>query len=538
MLKVLLIDDEPFFLQGLEILIDWKKEGYEVVATASNGIEALNFLYEHTIDLIISDIKMPEMSGVTLLEKIHKEHISDAYFILLSAHSDFNYAQRAIRHNCTDYILKPINRESLIQVLQKIASINDIAEKNIETSCKMERAFLARNVIAVVSGKYDNVNLEYVKSNMRLSEGVRYIDVELDSINMSDKKTDEEKRENQRRLFNACLEYLKDDGSHCVFDVSRLEHIYDVGLVYCEYMSEIRNISEKDFFRKFRLFLRDKMQLTITIIIGEKVNNIKNISKSYGTVGKLRSFKGFRKKRSIYYYEDEAHLARGGNMLWKKSIDSLLKHIEHNDHKEIVKSVKQLYGKMKQINVVDKTLPLNINYLLFQLIDLASVQDNRVDQDEIFRLISESSLEEEITQGSKDHFTIFACKYGDYLKQLRSNVSRGFLGSVEKEIQENYSHNLTLKVLSEKYYVNSAYLGQIFRKKYGCSFKDYLNNCRLEHAAILLLRTDEKIYQIAKTVGYHDQDYFIRRFISAKGCTPSKYRKRLCNIDDKSYSLT
>ena len=96
----------------------------------------------------------------------------------------------------------------------------------------------------------------------------------------------------------------------------------------------------------------------------------------------------------------------------------------------------------------------------------------------------------------------------------------------EKEIKEHYMENMTLKELSKKYYVNSAYLGQLFRKQYGQSFKDYLNNYRIEQAAALLLRTDKKIYEIAEEVGYHDLDYFINRFISVKGCTPAKFRKQ------------
>lgn len=79
--------------------------------------------------------------------------------------------------------------------------------------------------------------------------------------------------------------------------------------------------------------------------------------------------------------------------------------------------------------------------------------------------------------------------------------------------------------MSRKFYVNSAYLGQIFKKKHGISFKEYLNNYRVEQAAELLLRTDKKIYEIAEEVGYHDLDYFINRFIAVKGCTPSKFRK-------------
>lgn len=98
---------------------------------------------------------------------------------------------------------------------------------------------------------------------------------------------------------------------------------------------------------------------------------------------------------------------------------------------------------------------------------------------------------------------------------------------VEKEVRDNYATNITLKSLSEKYYVNSAYLGQLFRKKYGQSFKDYLNNYRMERAAELLLRTDKKIIQIAEEVGYHDMDYFVNRFIQVKGCTPASFRRQM-----------
>ena len=112
-----------------------------------------------------------------------------------------------------------------------------------------------------------------------------------------------------------------------------------------------------------------------------------------------------------------------------------------------------------------ESMNLNINYLLFQLIHLASEQDNDVNQEEILRLISESSFENGILRGSKAHMARFACEYGDYLSQLRKKRFQGrSRHGRKKEIKENYAANLTLKGLSEKYYVNSAYLGQLFRK--------------------------------------------------------------------------
>ncbi len=216
-------------------------------------------------------------------------------------------------------------------------------------------------------------------------------------------------------------------------------------------------------------------------------------------------------------------------VLCKKSLDSLIFAIEQNEKIQIHKSVDQLYEEMKSVGAEAGTLELNINYLLFQLIHLASEQNSDIDQEDVLRRISESSFEEEFKRGSSKHLCKFACNYAEYLTQLRKNVSRGVLVEVEREIKENYAENISLSDLSKKYFVNSSYLGQIFRKQYGQSFKDYLSNYRINEATKLLVRTDKKITQIAEEVGYKDSDYFIRKFIEIKGCTPSKYRKNKRN---------
>lgn len=98
------------------------------------------------------------------------------------------------------------------------------------------------------------------------------------------------------------------------------------------------------------------------------------------------------------------------------------------------------------------------------------------------------------------------------------------LSRIEEEIQQNYKDNLSLKELSDKYFINSAYLGQLFKKKYGIYFKDYLNCVRIEKAKELLLNSNEKVYKISELVGYNNVDYFINKFTKVVGTTPSKYR--------------
>ena len=132
MMKVMLVDDEPFIMQGLSVLIDWEALGYEIVKMASNGGEAYEYLKKENVDLVIADISMPVMSGLELLKRIREEDISDAYFVILSGYNDFNYAQQAIRYSCMDYLLKPIDKSQLTDILKRAAKERE--EKLLEES--------------------------------------------------------------------------------------------------------------------------------------------------------------------------------------------------------------------------------------------------------------------------------------------------------------------------------------------------------------------------------------------------------------------
>ena len=525
MLKVLLVDDEPFILRGMKELIDWEEEGFKIVGSAPDGEEALHFLQDHDADLVLADIKMPVMDGLELLRALREsEKFKDVYFIILSGYADFQYAQEAIKYACTDYILKPVEKEKLIQALRKVRGMKDIElEKDRETK-KLENAYLAGKLISIIQGRFDPLTFEYVRQHMYLSERVSYVEILVDGDDYEDECEDTVKRANQKQLYKACVDYLQDDSAHCVMDVSIQEKVYDVGFVLCRYMYESTDI--KDYLGDFMKYLREILGLPVIMLVGKEVKNLEEIAKSYSTTRMLRSFQGFREKKAIYYYEEEMQIHTSGIMLCKKSLDILLNAIEQNNHTEIMKAVDSFYEEMKQRGIAGDVMRLNINYLLFQLLHLASELDDSVKQEEILRMISEGTFEKGILRGSKAHLCRVACEYGDYLAQMRKDSSRGILGKIEKEIRERYAENLTLKELGEKYYLNGAYLGQLFRKKFGQSFKDYLNNYRIEQACQLLLRTDKKIYQIAEMVGYHDLDYFVNRFISAKGCTPAKFRKQ------------
>lgn len=141
MLRVLLVDDEPFILQGIKMLIDWEQEGFEIAGMAANGKEAIAFLEQEEVDLIIADIRMPEMTGLELLETIKREKLSNAYFVILSGYADFEYARRAMQNECTEYLLKPIDREMLLKLLEKVYTMRS-QDRELDKKRKEQESLL------------------------------------------------------------------------------------------------------------------------------------------------------------------------------------------------------------------------------------------------------------------------------------------------------------------------------------------------------------------------------------------------------------
>ncbi len=119
MLKVLIADDEKKVCQLVANLIDWESLGFEIVGVVNDGISAYKFIQENTVNLMITDIRMPECDGMELIQKA-KVLYPNLHIVIISGYSQFDYAQNAIRYGVEDYLLKPIRKKDLMATLQKI----------------------------------------------------------------------------------------------------------------------------------------------------------------------------------------------------------------------------------------------------------------------------------------------------------------------------------------------------------------------------------------------------------------------------------
>lgn len=527
MIKVMIIDDEPYIRKGLQILINWENYGFKISEVASNGVEALEILEERSVDLIITDIKMPKMDGIELINQIKKKISGDIRFIILSGFYEYEYAKKAIKYGVEDYILKPVQKEELIHLLEdyKEKYYKDLDErKRLEWS---EKIVFDNYISHLLYGINTPEEIEYVRKYLRNDTEIRYIGMEYDQSNVSTHEPPEDDIQQWTCLYDAVKNYMGEWWYHVYFEADKVTDDNMVGFIYVKKLAEDIGLNEKEYIQKLYVELSEKLSEKIILFIGQKVTDITQIADSYKSALVARNFQRFSNENDVTFYDE---LVQSENVdrkrLHKEVLDELIRAIEENDETSILQQTDAVYKHFKEWVADPSIIKINLNYLLFGLVNLIKQIAPDVDHDEIYKMISLRERDQGVVRGSVKHIRAFSIGIAQYIWQLRQNVCGGVLNDVEREITENYAENLSLKTLSKKYYINSAYLGQIFKKKYGVTFKDYLNNYRIERAAELLLRSDKKIYLVSEDVGFHNTDYFVSKFVQIKGITPLQYRKQ------------
>lgn len=527
MIKVMVVDDEPYIRQGLRIIINWEKYGYTICEEAANGHEAVEILEKNEIDLVITDIKMPGMGGLELIEYT-REHISRKIkFIILSGFYEFEYAKKAIKYDVADYVLKPVQREELVRVLEEYRELYYHQIENYKKQEISDKIIFDRYMAGLVSGTSSSENMDYIKKYLLSIDNVRYIRIEYDITNEKyNNLTNEEKTKELHRLYEAMKTYLGEQFYH-IYIPNVNSNDFFVGFVYARALAERENLREKEYIRNLYETLSLAVPYKIILYIGQMVKNIRQISDSYKSSLVAKNVQLYSKAMDIAFYDEiKNKISTNKFRIDKEVIDDLIRAIEENDNEHIDQMVDNLYQHYKDLIADSDMIKISIDYLLFSLISLAKELNNDFNQEEVFSMIKQNGFDHIAIRGSAIHLKKFALEFSDYLNSLRRHALGGVLVDVEREIIENFMENLSLKSLSEKYYINSAYLGQIFKKQFGVSFKDYLNNYRIDRACELLLRTDDKIYEIADAVGFNNTDYFISKFVQLKGTTPLQYRKQ------------
>ncbi|MGL5346458.1 MAG: response regulator transcription factor [Peptostreptococcaceae bacterium] len=491
MYSVYLLDDEPFILQGLEYIVPWEELGFKIVGSAPNGQVGFDEIIKKDIDLIITDIMMPKMTGLELIEKL-KESNYDFDFIVLSAFQEFEYAKKAINMGAENYILKPIDADELLKNLKSI--YQKLREKeNLHIDNEVVKNNLLLNTI---THKYnENTKLNFDRLDIKSEKSQRCIAI-IETKNKDYNLANVLKNDIKYHKYKYCMQ-TKSRALIVIED----EEGHDIITNLTNLKNDVVSISNE----------------TVYISLGKVVDSIENINLSYTTADDVSEYK-------IVY----------PNISWIK---------EYKEGNSSVENIEIDLEELKKI-LVNKEFSKTINYIdnIFKNIKDKNLAPNQIKLKSIevflnvYNYFNETKLmkglniylEKAINSNTVDEVELELTNMVKFMQSKLENTEESMspvILKLLKHIEENYQNDLNLKEISENLNINSIYLGQLFQKETGILFSDYINNFRINKAKDLLINTSLKASDIGDLVGYANKNYFYRKFKSLVGITPSEWRK-------------
>lgn len=513
MCKVMLVDDEKLILNGLLNIIDWDSIGLKVTETANDGQEAYEKYKKNPVDIIITDITMPKLTGLQLIEKLKNEGCENTKFIILSGYDDFSYAKKAIYLGIENYILKPIDEEELEKTL--ITVVNKInREKNQPILENKELETLNENICnRWVANNITDLGLEERKFALSISIYNKYYNVVSIKLNY----------ENSNKQDTA---YKIKDFIDKRIDYSNKEVFVDIenNIIVINGWNDSPEVNFEEIFTRLIYDIKTEFNISVFITIGKTIEQSKNLSKSYESAIKLQEYILIRGYGNIISFND---LKRTNDEIQDVHInfDDFEKVLLAKDVEKVNKYITKTFNDIYELKTLTPEKLKDISIKMMLTIKEAA-KDLNIEgryNDDFLRVL----ILEICNKKSKEELVKMLQRESEELID-KINNNNGKFSPVIKQVlcyvNDHYNEELSLKTLANKYNINTSYLGQIFSKEVGCSFSDYLNRIKNEKAKELLLNTNMKINDIAKIVGYIDTSYFYRKFKKYFGVCPSTLR--------------
>lgn len=518
--KVLIVDDEVFVRIGLSSMLDWEAIGYEVCGEANNGQEALELMKALKPDVVITDIRMPVMDGLELIRIVTSEWKRSPVFIIISGYHDFQYAQNALRYGVHDYILKPIDEIELETTLKKLSVTLQAHELTQHSSLNNSDLTIVETLI---KGEYygDEVNKLTAALQMEIDAAFVYLLAELHPPQEEDQG---ESRYAVKDIVS-CLEGLMDDADDRLLVYEHQQGLFGMVLNLSHYRNSIGSLDYLTYAIHSSL---TKMSCTsVTLYLGKQVEHIKNIQQSYNAAKEAMSYK---------YAEDGAKIIDisdvHGTPLYYFDIDrelyeKLLEQLEEKETSSCIQTIELIFEQFQKKRFAPNAVSNCISRCVISVINVIREMGGSEKNLSTFHRMNEWQLRQVNLTSLKKAFLAFIQEAAVEIHRLRQEQAKGGIERIRKYIETHYTENINLKSISAQFYMNSVYLGQLFRKTYGVYFNDYLLRIRIQEAKRLLRQTDLRMYEIAEKIGFQNADYFVTQFEKLENMTPKDYRNKL-----------
>jgi len=516
--KVLLVDDEVFARTGLRGLIPWNSLGFEIVAEAENGEEALQKIREEQPDVVVTDIRMPVLDGLQLIRTVKEQNIANPRFIIISGYNDFKYAQQAVRFGVEDFILKPIDEAELSETLKRVAE-----SLKHERLLEAGRPALHLSLLeSLLTGRLDGPYIPGAAAALGLPSGreICYIVAEVNDVGAEPGAQAEGAGDWKEELVRAATALT---GGRKPLLYEHDEWTAGLLLLSGECLRPWEELAEA---------LRASVRLDAGILrlyVGEPASTPEQIPLSYRSAMHAMACKYALDGQPVLTAKDADGAALVRTELPPELYDRLLHAMEELDVHGAEAALDEMFDMFRSSRFAPDAVAASIDRLI-RVVN-RTVRTMEGDEHALAGCTALAGWRERPTtlQGLRQLAAAFVAEASEYMAELRKEKAKGSIHKIRQYIERHFRENINLKVIAQQYYMNPVYLGQLFKKTYGVYFNDFLLDLRIQEAKRLLRQTDMRIYEIAAEVGFNNPEYFAAQFEKVVNMTPKEYRSALAS---------
>ncbi len=532
MLKVMIVEDELPVRNMIIDIVDWSSYDMEIAFAAADGQEALQYLEGNDVDVIMTDIYMPFVDGMELVRRVRQVN-SDCKVIFLTGYNDFEFAREAVELKASKYLLKPITKKELVEVLEEVKSeIQDQQLKakdlhRLQADYEKNKLLLQNNLfLDLIRGYIPADRIEEVCMNVGLGfNASNYVLCVLEVIDRDNIGQDQWFNDYSILHFALCnivKEVLVEEPYTKVLMEGDGKIVI---LIEDDERRRIVNKAQRLMQRAIHTIKR-LYDFDISVGISEPASGLHHLKRSFDEAMTAISYRVLEGNNRVIVKSDMNRSNSEEKKKSVKAVEPIIDGILVGDGDKTQTYISMLFDGIKFLKL---DLKETKNLLLLAVSQIYEAFNGLVDEDhkaymdlefiqDLYGLHDYDHLKEKVKMISLEMM--------DVIGNLREKEKNDTIGKALSIMESSYSNpDFDLNGISEALSVSASYFSRLFKKITGKTFLEHLTEMRLGKAQELLKTTDLKVYEIAEKTGYEDAHYFSYNFRKNIGKTPLQYRK-------------
>ncbi|MDO4296037.1 MAG: response regulator [bacterium] len=529
--QLLIVEDEKAIANGIANSLPWEEWGFGICGVCSDGVEALERISESPPDVVLSDIRMPKMDGLELMQHLSQDY-PKVRIVILSGYHDFAYLQTAIKNGVCEYLLKPTDIDEFEEVFRRLKGRLD-EERQRQRSLEEGRKLREQEQLnALLKGYgYDEEEMDQVFCETKGRLGVLYFYME--DKNPEDKK---KKYDLQRQVVELLEELRRREKLTGRFFLNFEEKIAGI-LLLPEGREEEERL--KNSAAKMLAGVKEKTGVGLSVGISSFYLDYQMLPQCYQQAKCCAGQKIFSEQPQLILSYRELRQADFNYSMISFDADKIMSCILEADLEGLLGELEKTFSAFRNRMIPDYSylnrMSMELMCQLSRKLLRNSVQLEKVmervgcDYEDIYRTDSLEHQKELL-------FRLLAEVTKECQSMLGETKKRSSLALTIRKIvdSEYHSNEISLEYIAGKVHKNTAYISKIFKKEFDCNFSDYITQKRLERSLELLQDPALKIYEISEALGWADVSNYIKVFKRRYGMSPNEYRSSTeKNVEDR-----